>query len=70
MASKRAERRRACARKVRYGTEPEARAAMHAVNARRPSGWMLTYRCRFCGGYHFGHPPARIRQAIAARRGA
>lgn len=56
MSSKRRIRRRSCSRKVRHETADQARAAMSALT--RTKGWtghMQVYRCRFCGGYHFGH---------------
>lgn len=68
MSSKRAQRRKACTGKHRYGTELEARRAIHALRRDKPVGGQLTtYRCPFCGGYHFGHPPRRVRQALGAR---
>jgi hypothetical protein len=27
---------------------------------------LVAYGCDFCGGFHFGHPPRRVRQAISA----
>lgn len=65
MASKRAIRRRACGQKKRYGTHAEAVTGMRWLRARAIG--MVTYSCRFCGGYHFGHPPQRVRQAIENR---
>jgi hypothetical protein len=68
MASKRAQRRKSCGRKVRYGTEAAALAGLRALTrAKGFQGRMLTYRCGFCGGYHFGHPPAHIKKALGAR---
>lgn len=67
MASKRCLRRKACSRKRRYLDATSAHAA--AANARRITGELITaYGCRFCGGFHIGHPPVRVRQAIADRR--
>ena len=68
MASRRAERRKACTGKQRFGTEQDARRAIWSLRSRKPdSGWLTAYKCRFCGGFHFGHPPRRVRQAISAR---
>lgn len=65
MASLRHQRRKACGTKVRYET---VGAALDA-RRRRPFGRELgAYHCRFCGGFHLGHPPKHVRQAIAARR--
>ncbi len=68
MASRRAQRRKACGHKVRHATEADALAALRALTKEKGfQGKMLTYRCQFCGGFHFGHPPAKIRQALGAR---
>lgn len=53
MASRRAERRRSCERKTRFVTSADAEAASY--------GGMLVYTCRFCSGFHIGHPPPRLR---------
>jgi hypothetical protein len=69
MSSKRAIRRKACRGKVRYVTQAEAAAG--AGRARRlhgAVGLLSAYHCQFCGGFHFGHPPRRVRQAMAAGR--
>jgi hypothetical protein len=29
---------------------------------------MTAYQCKFCHHFHFGHPPARVRQSLAAIR--
>lgn len=63
MASKRAQRRRACDGKRRYDTLEAALAGRGPLRALQP------YKCRFCHHWHNGHPPARVRQAIADRRG-
>lgn len=37
----------------------------------RPAGRpMSAYRCKFCGGWHVGHMPKRILQAMRARQAA
>lgn len=64
MASKRALRRRSCEGKVRHASA----GAAHIAALKTPG--THAYRCNFCGSYHVGHAPARIRQAIAARREA
>ena len=67
MASKRAERRRACDGKKRYATEAEAQPAVTSL-------WIQyqertsAYHCRFCGGYHVGHLPGKVRQAMDRRK--
>lgn len=68
MASKRAQRRKSCKRKVRYDSTAAAVAGISALTRSKGfQGKMLPYHCPFCGGYHFGHPPARVRQALGAR---
>lgn len=68
MASKRRLRRRSCLNKERYNTLPEAQAAAYKASGRLKSR-MLPYKCDYCSGFHKGHPPARIKQAIKARMG-
>lgn len=69
MASLRHQRRRACQRKVAHATEARARAAALDMDARHPTttpiGW---FTCRFCGHWHIGHDPARVRAFVAAAR--
>jgi hypothetical protein len=64
MSSKRHLRRRSCESKRAYPTQ---QAAWGGLKRTAGSG-LLLYRCRWCGQYHVGHPPARVRQAIAAKR--
>lgn len=71
MASKRRIRRKVCGKKVRYATQEAAQAAIIALT--RAKGWlgyMVPYRCPFCGGFHFGHPPRQVRDAMGARASA
>lgn len=66
MASKRAIRRRPCKSKVRYPDQGAAQAGISRINRMKGyQGFMTAYHCGFCGGWHFGHPPARVRRAIA-----
>ena len=65
MASKRAQRRKECSRKRRFETHHDAAAALRRLKGRHQrSDRMSVYRCRWCGGYHFGHTPLRVRLAI------
>lgn len=58
MSSKRRIRRSACTGKLRFTSQGDAQAAMNALHHRKGyQGYMTPYRCPFCGGYHFGHPP-------------
>lgn len=51
---------RSCLGKIRYETFEAA-----AIASRRPAEWvrrhgyMQPYACRYCGGYHYGHPIRR-----------
>lgn len=65
MSSKRAIRRRECQGKQRFVSEVAARAGIASL--RRGKGVtdaLHTYACSFCGGYHYGHPPAKVLQSI------
>lgn len=52
MSSRRALRRRQCGRKRAYADQRQA--SLHC-----PPG-TIPYRCRWCGRFHVGHPPAHI----------
>ncbi len=70
MASKRRQRRKACQGKTRYESKAEACRILRLYAA---PNRMRAYRCSFCGAWHIGHEPERLRrsrtQAIEARRG-
>lgn len=69
MSSKRAIRRKQCKGKTRYTTQMSAQAAIGRL--RRNTGtrdWLTAYRCRWCSGFHFGHPPKGVRQSITDSR--
>lgn len=68
MASKRHLRRKSCDGKKKY---PNSAIASNAAFARGriSKSWIIPYRCKFCGGYHIGHPPKHVRQSILAKRG-
>lgn len=68
MSSKRAQRRKACTGKVRHATQEAAIAALKVLTRQKGwQGYMAPYRCKFCGGFHFGHAPAHVRRAMGAR---
>ena len=46
---------RSCLQKVAYVSRGEARNAAHAVEGCH-GGRLKPYHCRFCGGWHVGHP--------------
>lgn len=71
MASKRAIRRRSCSSKVRHESAQDAQRAIGFSHHKFGyQGFMTAYPCQFCGGWHIGHPPKMVRQAIRAARGA
>jgi hypothetical protein len=58
-----------CSGKQRFADENAAKQAIwHVRQKNQDAGWLTPYRCKFCNGYHFGHPPRRIRQSLAATR--
>ncbi|MCZ7655535.1 MAG: hypothetical protein M5R42_16715 [Rhodocyclaceae bacterium] len=60
MASRRAIRRKACKGKQRATTRKRPRGeGILALRRRGVLDWLTPYRCAFCNGFHFGHPPAR-----------
>lgn len=68
MSAKNARRKRRCAKKITYASID---AAMGHVRSLRDKGDRIhAYRCPFCGGFHVGHPPAKVRQSIRAKRKA
>ena len=69
MASKRAVKRKECARKVRHETLGAAYAAIRS-GLRDGHEWsreLTPYRCRLCGGFHLGHRPGFYRENINKR---
>lgn len=69
VSSRRQQRRRACFGKRRL---PSAEIAEHVARlmSRRTQSLLLSYRCRYCGHWHVGHPGRRQAQAYLARRQA
>ena len=69
MSSKRAQRRKACGGKQRFATQAETIDAIRALTRDKGwQGWLVPYRCKFCGGFHYGHASAKVRAAILDRR--
>lgn len=64
MASKRRLRRKACEGKRRHADEAGARVEVAKARVRG----LHAYQCPHCSGWHVGHPPARVRQGLAAKR--
>jgi len=65
MASKRHLRRKSCEGKIRF---TDAASAQRAATSHEYAfkHWMVPYPCKFCGGYHIGHPNKKIKQKIIA----
>lgn len=65
MSSKRRIRRNACTRKVRHATQEGARVAIKVMVKRMGGmlGYMQSYKCQFCGGWHIGHGQSKGWQA-------
>ncbi len=66
MASKRRVRAKACDGKVRHASQQDAQHACF-LTKKRLSEWLIAYKCKFCKGWHVGHPPRRVRVAIHSR---
>lgn len=67
MASKRHLRHKACDGKIRYEQRETAEQAAQSL-AQYKHQWINAYHCRFCKGWHIGHPNARARQSMIAKR--
>lgn len=57
------ERERSCTGKIKFQTLDGAEAAARSYR-RTYGGFIIAYHCKFCGLFHFGHAPYRIRQSI------
>jgi hypothetical protein len=66
MASKRRLRRNACDDKVRHLTMTDANAAAYFTR-KKFNSFVRAYGCKFCGGFHVGHPDKKTKHAIAAK---
>lgn len=62
MASKRALKRKQCGDKHRFNSVHDANQAAGRASQKSDS-WISSYKCRFCGYFHIGHPPKYIRIA-------
>lgn len=71
MASKRRLKRKSCTGKVKYETFEEAnRVLFNFKRFKKEKSPMSVYRCKFCNGFHFGHTPWQVIQAMKDRRRA
>lgn len=64
MSSKRARRRQACAGKQRHETEAAARAHAASLYRKRGAQGLNVYKCKFCGAWHVGHRPLRLKEVL------
>jgi hypothetical protein len=69
MASKRRirdkERKKKCGKKKAFDSELEANNAMYGFkNKVAKQDWFVSYHCKFCGKWHYGHPPYNVRQSL------
>ena len=64
MTSKRNLRKKSCTGKVRHLDERGARGAADLIDGLRQGlAPVAPYRSRYCGGYHTGRQPLRVRIA-------
>lgn len=58
-------RAKKCEGKTRYPAEHFAWQGIERLRQRTGTTDTFTpYRCGFCGGWHFGHPPAKVRAQL------
>jgi hypothetical protein len=62
MASKRHQRWKACGRKAKY-TKREAIGRAKYLRATKDI-WVNAYQCKYCGGWHVGHPTRAAKHGI------
>lgn len=66
MSSKRHMRRKACGDKQPH--QDQSSAVRHLISLKYKGEFgMVTYKCPFGNHWHVGHPPRRVRQALAAK---
>ncbi len=65
MPSKRRQRRKSCEGKTPYPSHTAAAAAAR-WRSRQTRSWIRPYKCQFGRHWHIGHPPRKVRRAIAA----
>lgn len=61
-------RAKKCEGKVRYATEAGAVAGIERLReVKKAEEFFTTYKCGFCQGWHFGHPPRKVLKRIRAQ---
>jgi hypothetical protein len=66
MSSKRHQRRKACGHKHPHADQ--AAAVTHLISLKHKGDFgLITYKCPFGNHWHVGHPPRKVRQALAAK---
>jgi len=66
MSSARGRKRKECTGKIGYETQHDAIMALRRVSISD----LHSYKCRFCGKWHLGHVPWKVRKIIETRKGA
>jgi hypothetical protein len=64
---KRREQRKSCGDKVKYNDQTSAVAALISIKSRTKDYSIGTYKCKFCGSWHIGHTPNKVKNAIKVR---
>jgi hypothetical protein len=67
MASKRRIRRKECGDKQRYSDSKQAKTAAFLIS-RKTGEKLHSYDCKFCNGWHVGHPPINQQHRLGFTR--
>jgi hypothetical protein len=65
MSSKRRLRRKSCESKIRHPDKTSAILHLKALQ-RKTDDWLVVYHCKFCKGWHVGHPTHKRKLNIIA----
>lgn len=66
MSRKRSHKEKSCTGKIRHGSQRQARDHARELQV-TGEPWVMAYRCRYCGGWHVGHAPEKLRQKLKKR---
>jgi hypothetical protein len=69
MSSKRHQRRKACGHKQPHPDQAGAVQQLISLKHNKGDYGLVTYKCPFGNHWHVGHPPRKVRQALAAKAG-
>jgi len=67
MASKRQVRRSECGNKKKFDTFEEA-GRSSKISSMITKRRIMAYKCKWCGGFHIGHPPKKVKQRVYQER--